>query len=316
MTNTYILMKAEHGSLKWLQQRHRDKDGRCIIGSSEVATVMLANDYETPVDLAVRKLRPPVVTEPNDAMVRGNVLEPALITYASMQLGRALFTPAVMFGKDRIISTLDAVATVQDSQCFQHLDIEQIVECKTANRWAHDDAVPASWWWQAQAQMHATCHDRVTFSVLDRNLRLGLFTVQRDETAITAMLREVETFCSVIDSGNVPTDLPLTMQQVAALYPKPQGETELPADVLQDIEEWNAVKDAIKDLEAQERRIKDKLADALRDAEFGTVNGARVLSYKAQTSTRLDTKGLAFAHPEVTDAFMTATTYRVLRTMK
>lgn len=130
------------------------------------------------------------------------------------------------------------------------------------------------------------------------------------------MLREVETFCSVIDSGNVPTDLPLTMQQVAALYPKPQGETELPADVLQDIEEWNAVKDAIKDLEAQERRIKDKLADALRDAEFGTVNGARVLSYKAQTSTRLDTKGLAFAHPEVTDAFMTATTYRVLRTMK
>lgn len=316
MTNAYILMKAEHGSHKWLLQRHRDKDGRCILGSSEVSTVMLANKYETPTDLALRKLRTPEVTEPNDAMVRGNVLEPALITYAGMQLGRALFTPDVMFGRGRIISTLDAVATVNDRKCFQHLDILRIVECKTNNRWTLDDEVPAAWWWQAQAQMHVTDQPSVTFSVLDRNLRLGLFDVARDNTAIDAMLHEVEQFCVAIDEGRLPTDSALTMQQVAALYPRPQGEVELSADVLQDIEEWNAVKDAIKDLEAQERSIKDKLANALREAEFGTVSGARVLSYKAQTSSRLDAKGLAFAHPEIADAFKTATTYRVLRAVK
>jgi predicted phage-related endonuclease len=91
---------------------------------------------------------------------------------------------------------------------------------------------------------------------------------------------------------------------------------ELSADVLQDIEQWNAIKDAIKQLEADEKRIKNKLADALRDAEFGMVNGAKVLSYKAQTTRRLDTKGLAFAHPQVADAFMTDSTFRVLRTIK
>lgn len=314
MTQTQLIPKEEHGSLRWLQQRHRDDVGRCIIGGSEVATVMLANEYESPTDLAIRKLQPPVVTEANDAMMRGNFLEPALIAYAGAQLGRKLVTPSVMFRNDRIICTLDAVAMQDDTDPTWELDA--VVECKTNNRWTLNDEIPNSWWWQAQAQMYATQMTSVTFSVLDSRMRLGLFDVQRNDDAIATMVQEVEAFCQAVDANKLPTDSSLTMQQVAALYPKPEGTVELTSDVLHDIEQWNAIKDAIKQLEADEKRIKDKLADALRDAEFGTVNGAKVLSYKAQTTTRVDTKGLAFAHPEVADAFTTSTTFRVLRTIK
>lgn len=316
MTQTQLIPKEEHGSLKWLQQRHRDDIGRCIIGGSEVATVMLANNYESPTDLAIRKLQPPVVTEANDAMMRGNYLEPALIAYASAQMGRKLLTPSVMFRNDRIICTLDAVATKGDESPDPDWNIQHVVECKTNNRWTLNDEIPTSWWWQAQAQMYATHHSLVTFSVLDGKMRLGMFDVQRNDDAIATMVQEVEAFCQAIDANRLPTDTSLTMQQVAALYPKPDGTTELSPDVLHDIEQWSAIKDALKQLEADEKRIKDKLADALRDAEFGTVNGQKVLSYKAQSTTRVDTKGLALAHPKVASAFTTSTTFRVLRTIK
>jgi predicted phage-related endonuclease len=308
MTQTKLIPKGEHGSLEWLRKRWWDEEGRSIVGASEVPTVMQANPYESAIDLAIRKLQPPVVSEPNDAMLRGNLLEPALIKYASMQLGVELATPNCMYLRDRIICTLDAQA--------EQGDMDYFVECKTNNRWSLNDEIPQSWWWQAQAQMYALQAGVVTFSVLDSGLRLGLFEVQRSDDAINAMVTEVERFCNAIDDGKLPDDSPLSMEQVSALYPKPAGEVELSADVLQDIEQWNAIKDAIKQLEADEKRIKNKLADALRDAEFGMVNGAKVLSYKAQTTRRLDTKGLAFAHPQVADAFMTDSTFRVLRTIK
>lgn len=313
MTQTVHIPKAEHGSLDWLRQRHRDERGRCIVGASEVATVMLANDYETPVDLAVRKLQHPVVTEANDAMMRGNWLEPSLINYASAKMERTLFTPSVMYLRDRIICTLDAVAT--PDQCDPYA-LEHIVECKTNNRWTLSDDLPHSWWWQAQAQMYATEHGVVSFAVLDSKLRLGMFDVQRNEDAITTMVRAVEAFCAAIDNNTLPADTALTAEQVALLYPKPQGTVELDAAVLTDLQQWQALRDAIKDLEAQERAIKDKLADALRDAEFGTVNGATVLSYKAQSTKRLDSKGLTAAFPEVAEQFTTSTSFRVLRITK
>lgn len=314
MTQRQFITKEEHGSLKWLQQRHRDERGRCIIGGSEVATVMLANEYETPTDLAIRKLQPPVVVDANDAMMRGNFLEPALINYASAKMERTLFTPPVMFLHDRIICTLDAVAMAD--HCDPAWNLDHVVECKTNNRWSLNDEIPNSWWWQAQAQMYATQMSEVSFAVLDSKLRLGMFDVQRNDDAIATMVQEVEAFCRAIDDNKLPDDSLLTMQQVQALYPKAQGTVELSPDVLQDIEQWNAIKDAIKQLEADEKHIKDRLADALRDAEFGTINGAKVLSYKTQTTRRLDTKGLALAHPEVTGAFMTDSTFRVLRTIK
>jgi len=313
MTQTVHIPKQEHGSLAWLRQRHRDERGRCIVGASEVATVMLANDYETPVDLAVRKLQHPVVTEANDAMMRGNWLEPSLINYASAKMERTLFTPSIMYLRDRIICTLDAIAT--PDQCDPYA-LEHIVECKTNNRWALSDEIPNSWWWQAQAQMYATQMSEVSFAVLDSKLRLGMFDVQRNDDAITTMVKEVEAFCAAIDNNTLPADSVLTAEQVAALYPKPQGTVELDAAVLTDLQQWQALRDAIKDLEAQERAIKDKLADALRDAEFGTVSGATVLSYKAQSTKRLDSKGLTAAFPEVAEQFTTSTSFRVLRITK
>lgn len=307
----HTIPKQQHGTLGWLTDRHRH-NGKCIVGASEVATVMLANDYESPVDLAVRKLQPPVVTEANEAMMRGNYLEPALITYASAELQRELLVPEVMYINEGIIATLDAVGA--DSTLGDYPDL--VVECKTANRWTLADTVPASWWWQAQAQMLVTDVTEVQFAVLDKHMRLGMQTVVRNDDAIATMIAEVQRFCAAIDLQQLPADSELTAVHVATLYPQPSGSVEIDPTMIDSIERWQAIKANLKDLEQEERLLKDQIANALRDAEFGTVGGNRVLSYKAQTATRFDQKEFAKDYPEAAAKYMTATSFRVLRITK
>ena len=305
--STTQITKPTHGSLEWLQVRHRDNNGRCIVGASEVSTIVGANQYETIADLAVRKLLPPEVVAPNEAMRRGNVLEPALIQYASEELNEPLHTPDVMFRNDRIISTLDAQGVLTPTL---------IVEAKTNNYWSHGQQLPDAWFWQAQAQMFCTETDAVHFVVLDRAMRLGMTVVNRHDEMIEAMTRHVEAFCQAIDEERLPDDITLTAPQVSALFPQAEGETELTPTALAKIEEWSAIKDALKDLEAKEKAVKDELANMMRDAEFGTVAGQRVLSFKTQTTKRFDTKAFADAYPELQAQFTTQSAYRVLRTVK
>jgi len=307
MTTTQLIDKPTHGTLEWLGKRHRF-DGHCIVGASEVGIIMGASDYETITDLAVRKLLPPVVSEPNDAMTRGNVLEPALVGYAQEQLQIELVVPNVMYLNGSVISTLDARGV--DPRA------DVIVEAKTNNRWALGMDVPSSWWWQAQAQMHCTETEAVNFVVLDKHMRLGMQTVERNNDGIAQMLERVELFCSAIDKEELPDDTALTAPQVALLYTKPEGAVELPREAFALIEEWDAVKQALKGYEEQEKAIKDSLANLLRGAEFGTIDDRRVLSYKAQSTSRIDTKALALAHPDIASAYTTASTFRVLRVTK
>ena len=78
--------KPPHGSLEWHQIRHRDEQDRVRFGASEAPILAGVSKYETITSLALRKWSPPEVNEPNAAMMRGNILEPALITYAEQIL--------------------------------------------------------------------------------------------------------------------------------------------------------------------------------------------------------------------------------------
>ena len=299
--------KPTHGSIEWHQVRHRDHNGHCVLGASEIAIVMGDSPYETISELAIRKLLPPQVTDTNDAMERGNVLEPALVAHAANKLGEELIVPDVMYRNGRIVATLDARSTS---------NADRLVEAKTNNHWALGYELPAAWMWQAQAQMHCTDATEVVFVVLDKNMRLGFETVQRRDDLIEMMIEQAELFCAAIDDDRMPDDAALTAPQVAQLFPDAAGEAELDGTSISLIDEWAALKHAIKDLETKERAVKDALANTLLDKEYGTVGGQRVLSFKAQTTKRFDSKALIADLPELENKYTTTTTFRVMRTMR
>jgi len=304
---TIEIPKPAHGSLEWLNLRHRDPSGSCVVGASEVATIMGCNPFQTVTELSVRKLREPEIIPANDAMVRGNVLEPGLLQHASNVLGQRIETPNVMYLRGHFIATLDGRG-VEDPSL--------IVEAKTSNTYSLNDNLPLSWFWQAQAQMYCTGTDSVTFVILDRSQRLGFHTVDFDAESQIVMFDAVHDFCSLIDAGEICKPEMLSLEDIARLHPEPSGEVEIDRNTIAVIEEWQAVKESISLLEKQEKALKTQIARTLMEHEYATVEGKRVLSWKAQSSRRLDTKALSEAHPDIADKFTQQSTFRVLRTIK
>jgi putative phage-type endonuclease len=300
------IIKPEHGSLEWLQTRHKH-DGKTIVGASEVSAVMGVNPYKNIIDLAIEKLQPPVVREQNQAMKRGTYLEQGLLDYASAEIGSLIVTPAMMYLNDRIISTLDGVTN----------DSTRLFEAKTTTGWIQGDECLPEWFWQAQAQMHCTDATTVTFIVLDRQLRISMFDVIRDDEAIADMVAKVELFCTAIDEERLPEDVPLSADQVGQLHPTPSaGEIELGAAGLDLVQRWQAAKEMLKTWEEEEASLKDALANLMRNHDAGTIDGHKVITYKAQSTTRFDQKALLEAQPDLAKQYQKQSSFRVMRVVK
>ena len=306
MTNMKTILKPEHGSLEWLQTRHKH-DGKTIVGASEVSAIMGVNPYKNIVDLAIEKLQPPQVRDKNEAMKRGIFLEQGLLDYASAEIGSLIVTPAEMYLNGRIISTLDGVTN----------DSTRLFEAKTTTGWVQGDECLPEWFWQAQAQMFCTDAQIVTFIVLDRQLRITMFDVFRDEEAITDMVAKAEAFGTAIDEERLPEDVPLSANQVGQLHPTPDaGEIELGAAGLELLQRWQSAKEMVKHYQQEEDELKDALANILREHDAGTVDGHKVVTFKAQSTTRFDQKALLDTQPELAKQFTKSSSFRVLRIVK
>jgi putative phage-type endonuclease len=293
--------KPVHGSHQWLELRHRI-DNKCVIGASEVPALMGVSPYKTRNDLFIDKMTPVEVNTPTAAMRRGTLLEPALIEFAREELDRDIIVPEVMYQNDRIIATLDG-----------QVDDLWGVEAKTTNIWTEGSPLPIEFTIQAQAQMFAAEMERVTFTILDRNMRLSLIDVIRDESFIDIMREQSEQFASRVDDGSGVIE-DFTLPQVAALYPEPSGEAELDSRTIDMLIEWNALKEQGKHIEEREKAIKDEIANMLRDAEYGVVNGERVVSFKRQTQNRIDSAKLKkILDPQTLTEVTTTSSFRVMR---
>ena len=294
MKNRKGIPKPEHGSIEWHRIRHRDEQGRVRFGASEAPALMGVSKFSNVIDLAIAKLNEPEVSEPNEAMMRGNRLEPALVDYASELLGEKVQTPDEMFPMDRFIATLDGLTVGGDT----------IVECKTTTFYSSDDALPEDYYWQVLAQL-GCCPwaQRVIVVVLDKRMRFGWWEVTRNqdiENDIDRLFYRAQEVAEYIDRGEIPQGIPLTETQVKTLYPDPFGEIELSMAEYDAVRMWLAAKEATKLAEEQEQALKDNVAGILGNAESATYAGHKVVSFKARKGMlRLDTKSLEKDHPDL-----------------
>lgn len=305
MTLKYI--KPEHGSLEWLQLRHRDEAGRVRFGASEAPILMGVSKFKSIVDLALEKWVEPEVREQNDAMKRGHRLEPALINYASELLGEKVTTPEEMFVCGRFIATLDGVNESGDI----------IVECKTTTYYSSDDPLPEEYYWQVVAQMACYPVQKALVVVLDKRMRFGYWEVLRNQDDIDLLHERADEVGETLDDHRIPGDLPLREEHVKALYPSPEGSVELGSSGPAMIATYLAAKENRINAEREEQASRDILANELGNAEFGLIDGMKVVSFKAQKGrVRFDTKALERDHPEIAAKYkVEGDPIRVLRMM-
>lgn len=295
------ILKPAHGSVEWLRVRQRDAAGRVRFGASESPVLMGVSKWSNLVDLAIDKWTEATEpNEPNAAMERGNVLEPALVDYAATLLGCAVTTPAVMYTAGRLIATLDGITEAEHPD-----EPVTIVEAKTTTFHSNDDPLPAEYFWQGIAQLACVPEaDRVLFVCLDKRMRLGHWVLLRDEEAIAELVAQADSVGRKLDARELPTDIAPTEAQVRSLFPQSDGTVELPVAAAAVLDLYRAARATREEAEAIEQTARDQLVAMLGGAEVGTFAGERVLSFKTRKgSMRVDMKALELAQPELVAEF-------------
>ena len=291
--------KPTHGSLAWLQVRHRDENGHTRFGASEAPILMGASKFETLSSLAIRKWSEPEVLEPNAAMMRGQILEPALITYAADLLQQDVFTPEQMFINGRFIATLDGLSD----------DGDWIVEAKTTVAYSSDDELPDEYFWQVVAQFACVeMAKNALIVILDKRMRLGSWTLSRSsvQDAIDLLMAKADEVGACLDQHELPKDAKPTEAEIRSLFPNPNGTIELTPEMIQAIELWQAFKQAKEEAESGEQQYRDEIARYLSDKDTGCIDGQAVITFKSRkASSRIDITRLAADHPTLVEQYRT-----------
>lgn len=308
--NRYTEPKPAHGSQAWLDARWMNSAGEKRVTASVAAAVHGAHKYKSAADLAVELLAkaPPAPSVQNDAMRRGTILEGPLLTWAGEILGVSIIEPQELFAYEesgvRMLATMDG------------FDGTTFYELKTYNK-RFDGVLSDTWRWQGVQQAVCTGVDSIEWIVFDSDLQLQFVKqdVSSDERQIH--IDAVRHFLSYVDMGMMPPDAHPTYENAATLYPDGYENTVvLGVDVYEVLENLALAKAQIKESEAVESACKAELGMLLGDAEYGAIDGTRVVSWKNSSRESFDQKRFAEEHPALFAKFKKIATFRTMRVMK
>jgi predicted phage-related endonuclease len=312
----HVIYKPQHGSLEWLRLRHRTEDGHAVVAASEAAAVHGEHRFKTRHELFAEKIAAePTVTETNEAMDRGNRLEPTIRQWAADKLDTRLVEPSFMYMVDSsqyaMVATLDAVDEYSYEQ--NAATPRLVVEIKTYNRqW--DGVLPRYWYWQGVQQAICANVDSITWAIFDSTLTLNLFVQNVSHDEKMAHIQAVQEFLWWVQVGEPNPEWPVSYNDVAEMYPTATAKT---VDLTAHAHVFSELADVqfqIKELQTIETELKGKIGSLLGNAETGIVNGATIVTWKNQSRSSFDSKGFSKDHPGLAEKYTKSGTYRVLRT--
>jgi predicted phage-related endonuclease len=304
--------KPKHGSKEWLMERWRDDQGCCVFGASDIPALMNASPYKTRGELFADKLNEPEPQAESAIFRRGNLLEKPLLEAAADFLNHDIYTPDCMYRDGRLTVTLDGVDN--------SIQPEYIVEAKTTTRYSINDEndLPDEWLWQGWAQQAVLECSNVWFSVLDRDLRISVVPLPKNEVAIDALRLEAQVFGDWIDQGFVPDEElnNFSADDITRIYKVEPTSVELDVVVVDWLIALEDARQQSKQATELETKAKDAIAQMLKGNEVGLVNGVQVVSWKQQAGKMsFDITRLKNEHPELVKEYeKQGNPYRVMRT--
>jgi predicted phage-related endonuclease len=303
--------KPKHGSKEWLLTRWRDDNGQCVFGASDIPALMNASPYKTRAELFADKLNEPVEQAESAIFRRGNLLEKPLLEAASEELGMSFFTPEWIYRSNRLSVSLDGV---------DHWESPSVViEAKTTTRYSIYDQndLPTEWCWQGWAQQ-AVLDCPVWFSVLDRDLKISVVELPRNEAAIDSLRLETEVFGDWVDKNTPPLDEinNFSADDIARIFKVTPTMVELDATAAQLVIDLEKARATSKEASDAEARIKDAIAQMMLNHEIGMFNGQKIVSWQQQAGkTSFDSVRFKIEQPDLVKQYeKQGNPYRVMRT--
>ena len=304
MNSNYTITSKNHTD--WLKSREGG------IGSSEVATVLGVNPYDTPYQLWLRKTgRVQGVEEQNNLMRMGHILEDAIARLcaedANLEIVKNSIAEFVVIDKEKswMRASPDRYAYPQGAK--KTAENKVIIECKSSQKAVDPDNISKYWFLQVIWQMRITRVPMTYLAWLIQGRDFGFKPIYYDADFAKFVEEEVERFwVDCVIGGREPALQ--NIQDVLIKFPKHEdGKKAYATDDLVSV--WSELKDTneeIKRLQAKKDECEEMLKAAMLDAErlvLPDTDGEgekTICTWKAiKASPKFDANALKTAQPEV-----------------
>lgn len=304
MSNTIIRPKDR---TEWLQLREQG------IGSSEVATIVGLNPWETPYQLWRRKRGMDAPQEENFAMKAGHYLEDAVSMFWHDETGQDVIKSSA--GDWLIVNDEKPYLRVSPDRTYWLKDMPHsntnkgILECKTTQASIDPEDIPKHWFCQVQYQLGVAELLNASLAWLSSGREFGYKDIRFVPSFYAWLVEEVDKFWNEnIVGGQEPSAI--SVKDVLLKYNKhTDGKTiEVGEDLFLDYQDLKDVKKQIAALEERKETLEGRLKLAFEDAEAITYGGDTIATWKApKASMKFDAKRYQADHKELIAPYMVET---------
>jgi putative phage-type endonuclease len=300
-----IIPKPPHGSADWLRARWADENGNRRVSASDAASIYGLHPFKTREQYAAELMapQPPQPVAPNEAMDRGNRLEPVMIDWVSDKLGKKITTPEVLYENNRMIATLDGMA--EDGT---------IVEIKTYNKqW--NGVLPDHWRIQGIQQAICAGSDVVIWGIFDSSLSLHLYEQKITSDEVAEHKAAVAKWLENIDLDMPPEGVSWSYATVSSRYSEPTMKSiEVGPKGKEILDRLRHVKSESKSYAELEDRLKAEFCELMEGAEQATIDGNVVATWKSQSRSSFDSKAFKAANPDLAKEYTKTINIRIFTT--
>ncbi len=287
---------------KYIVTQEEAKNRLSYIGGSEIAAILGVSQYNTQLDIYLRKTGKEIddKIETNE-MLMGKLLEPVIIQRYEL-------------ATNNIIS--------DNNKFFRHPDIsflgghidgiinnEGIIECKSTNQfyqntWEYD--IPIEYYCQLQHYINIAGLDWGEVAILINGRTFQHFQYTRDDNFINFIENEVSNFWNNHILADIPPE-PSNVNDIHKLYRQTNGDyLEAAYETIELIKKHKQLKVNQKEIETEISEIQEKLILAIREHDGFTDGLNPILTYKFNKPSRIfDKDNFKNENPELFEKYLT-----------
>lgn len=283
---------------EWLKYRQSG------IGSSEVATILGLNPWETPYQLWRRKKGLDTPKQENFAMKAGHYLEDAVSMFWHDATGKEVIKRSAIDwlivnpDKPFMRASPDRTYWLGDSR---RAEDKGILECKTTQKSIDENDIPKHWFCQVQYQLGVAELQYGSLAWLCSGREFGYKDLEFVPDFFGWIEEEVSKFWIDNIQGNIEPDVQ-SVEDVLVKYRRhTDGKVvEVSGDILNACYELRSLKEQIATLDERKEELENRIKLGFGDAEAISYGGNTIATWKAPKATeKFDSKAFVRDHPDI-----------------
>ena len=298
MTAVEIAKTLDMPREQWLELRKKG------IGGSDSAAIVGLDRYRSPFDVYADKLGLKPEIPDNEAMRQGRDLEQYVAERFMEATGKRVRRRNAMLQHPEypfMIADIDRWVVGENAG----------LECKTTSvlnkaKFSQGE-FPPRYYVQCMHYMAVTGAERWYLAVLVLNNAFHVFTIERDENEIQALIETEKHFWQnhvLKKIPPTPDGSESTSEIIKQLFPEARQREEVALYGHEEkIQQYLELDARVKELTQERDAIKQELQLALADAEIGRARGY-IVEWKNQVRQTLDTKKLKSEHEEIYEKYL------------